>query len=352
MKFIHCADLHLESKMESNFSSQLASERRRELLFTFKRLLEYANETHADGVLIAGDMFDRNVTVRTLKSVLSYLQGTACPVYYLCGNHDDHNLSDLVTLPENCFTFGEGWTSYRLGDVVVTSTEAFGDDAVSSLSLNADDCNIVMLHGQIADQNDKYAIRLSSLQNKNIDYLALGHIHSYAEGKLDERGTYAYSGCIEGRGFDECGEKGFVELTVEGKKITKKFVPFASLTLHEVEVPLSVHINTPYAVENAMEQKLASIPKTDMVKVVFSGQRDPDFKFDPVYYEDSLRGRFRFSKVKDRSRLAIFADDYKNDVSLKGEFVRLVRASKLSPEDQDRVLECGIRALRGEEVDG
>ena len=33
-------------------------------------------------------------------------------------------------------------------------------------------------------------------------------IHKYKKEKLDNRGVYCYSGCLEGRGFDECGEKG------------------------------------------------------------------------------------------------------------------------------------------------
>jgi exonuclease SbcD len=47
-------------------------------------------------------------------------------------------------------------------------------------------------------------ISLKELKNKAIDYLALGHIHSYKMEQLDSRGVYCYPGCLEGRGFDEC----------------------------------------------------------------------------------------------------------------------------------------------------
>ena len=53
-------------------------------------------------------------------------------------------------------------------------------------------------------------IEVYELKNKNIDYLALGHVHKYKMEKLDNRGIYCYSGCLEGRGFDECGDKGCV----------------------------------------------------------------------------------------------------------------------------------------------
>ena len=44
MKIIHCADLHLDSKMESNLDREAASMRRDELLDTFERMVTYAAE--------------------------------------------------------------------------------------------------------------------------------------------------------------------------------------------------------------------------------------------------------------------------------------------------------------------
>ena len=76
-----------------------------------------------------------------------------------------------------------------------------------TLSLDADQCNIVVLHGQESEYSarDKAEIiHLTALKNKGIDYLALGHIHSYKQERLDARGVYCYPGCLEGRGFDEC----------------------------------------------------------------------------------------------------------------------------------------------------
>ena len=47
---------------------------------------------------------------------------------------------------------------------------------------------------------------------------AIFEISSYSTGEIDERGKYAYSGCLEGRGFDETGDKGFVLIDVNDKK--------------------------------------------------------------------------------------------------------------------------------------
>ena len=73
------------------------------------------------------------------------------------------------------------------------------------------------LHGQLAKYKPKdhvEVINLGELRNKSIDYLALGHVHSYEEGQLLPRGVYCYPGCLEGRGFDETGEHGFVLLDI------------------------------------------------------------------------------------------------------------------------------------------
>ena len=42
--------------------------------------------------------------------------------------------------------------------------------------------------------------------------------------------------------------------------------------------------------------------------------------------------------------------DYEKDVSLKGEFVRLVMASDVSEEDKVKIIRTGLEALTGEEV--
>ena len=58
MKIIHCADLHLDSKMETNFSTEQAKERRYEILATFEGMVKYAIDNDVKVILIAGDMFD------------------------------------------------------------------------------------------------------------------------------------------------------------------------------------------------------------------------------------------------------------------------------------------------------
>ena len=243
MKIIHCSDLHLDSKMETNLDKEKARERKNEILITFEKMVEYAKENEVKIIIIAGDMFDKkNVSVKAKKIVKNAIEThPEIDFIYLKGNHDEGSLlTEEDDVPNNLKTFtDENWTSYQYGDIVITGIE-FGSknnyDIYNSLILEKNKTNIVIMHGQETETNTKdkaEVINLKQLKNKNIDYLALGHIHKYKQEKLDNRGIYCYSGCLEGRGFDECGEKGFVLLNVEDKKIETKFIPFAQRTLYE-----------------------------------------------------------------------------------------------------------------------
>ena len=256
MKIIHCSDLHLDSKMESNLDSKKAKERRDEILITYQNMVKYATENGVKIILIAGDMFDKkNITVKARNIVLDSINShPEIDFVYLKGNHDETGfISELENIPSNLKLFNSNkWTTYEYGDIAISGIE-FGDvgdyEIYGSLILNKNNINIVVLHGQETqyDKKDKTEIiNLKSLKNKNIDYLALGHIHKFKQEKLDKRGVYCYSGCLEGRGFDECGEKGFVLLDIDekDKKIETKFIPFASRTLYEIEVDVSDTLTT------------------------------------------------------------------------------------------------------------
>ncbi|MDD6608684.1 MAG: hypothetical protein PUE97_03070 [Subdoligranulum variabile] len=54
--------------------------------------------------------------------------------------------------------------------------------------------------------------------------------------------------------------------------------------------------------------------------------------------------------MKDQTHLAINPEDYKHDISLKGEFIRLVLGSDASEEDKAAIIRTGMQALMGEEI--
>ena len=92
---------------------------------------------------------------------------------------------------------------------------------------------------ELKNKKEEYLSKI--IKDKNIDYLALGHIHAYKHEQLDARASYCYPGCLEGRGFDEVGEHGFVLLDVneEDGTYSHESVPFAKRKLYAVSVDVT-----------------------------------------------------------------------------------------------------------------
>ena len=209
--------------------------------------------------------------------------------------------------------------------------------------------NIVTLHGQVGVVSGVDQVNISKLKNKGIDYLALGHIHTYDEQTLDGKGIYCYSGCLEGRGFDECGPKGFVLLTVDSNRIQHEFVPFSRRQLHRVLVDIT-GLTKNSEIGQKMKRAAQNISSDDMVEFVLSGGVDPMANIALSYLQNLAKSNFFFVKVKDETRMTINPENYKNDISLKGEFIRLTLSCDASEEDKVAIIRTGMQALMGEEI--
>ncbi len=353
MKMIHCADLHLDSVMESNLSAQQAKERREELFATFAAMVDYAKSHEVSVIIIAGDMFDtKNSQLRIKRRVRDLISAAEnIDFLYLKGNHDNSDFLAGEEKPKNLKFFGQEWTRYTYGNTDIVGCESCAD-IYSSLLLEQEKINIVVLHGQETAGNitGEGVINIPALANRSINYLALGHIHSYKCGRIDERGIYCYCGCPEGRGFDECGEKGFVLLDVSENGVKHEFIPFAKRTLHTVDVILEGAL-TNTEITECIDSAVADIPSKDLVKIVLQGEVDEQTDIDTVYIQQQYEPKFYFIKVYDRTVLSIDYESYRNDVSLKGEFVRLVSAQKMEETRKKEIILTGLRALAGREID-
>lgn len=365
MKLIHCADLHLDSKLNANLDKESAKKRKGEILHTFERMVAYASDHDISAILIAGDMFDtKNISAAARNTVLHNIDTHPDIVfYYLKGNHDNNNfLSELEGIPDNLKMFDSQWTTYTEADgkITISGIELTSENANSayiSLILDPGKFNIVMLHGQESESsaNDKAEIiNLKSLKNKGIDYLALGHIHSYKKEQLDARGTYCYSGCLEGRGFDECGEHGFVVIDIDENtgKYAHEFIPFAQRNLYTIDIDVTACGTTAEMISKAKSDlEAAGYSKDSLVKIVLKGMLDVECEKDIAYFTSAFTNYFYFVKVYDETTLKIDINDYMLDASLKGEYVRQVMADdSISDEDKKIIIRYGLQAIAGEEI--
>lgn len=355
MRFIHCADLHLGSKI--NLPLEISRAVKEENFRSFERLCEYAEKSKVTAVIICGDSFDldRVSTATIRRALFAISKAKDVDFLFLTGNHDRNTLSSSdVNFPSNLKFFGEEWTKFSYGNVDIHGVSFNGkNDAYvyDFINLDQDKINIVAMHGEVVGykSNEKAEIiSIPRLKNKGIDYLALGHVHSYVQESLDLRGVYSYSGCLQGRGFDELDQKGFVQLEIEDNKVLSKFTPFSLRNFYEHKIDLSNYVDYFAFREDLKKELLKCYDKNSLIKVTVEGEMDENFDFDEQGLIDYLSYDFFYVKIKNKTTLKISLKDYELDKSMKGEFVRTVFNSDLSEEDKQAVILLGLKALKGE----
>lgn len=353
MKLIHTADLHLGSKMESKFPPEKARQRRTELRDSFARMVERAKELDAKIVLIAGDAFDTDPATPADRAFFFDTVAANPDLTFLLlrGNHDA-TVTPTSECP-NLVTFGDAWTVYQKDEVGIAGIEITKENCASlydDYSPVPDKVNIAVLHGKIGSSPAPNTVVLSRLADRGIDYLALGDYHARQEGKLDAHGAWAYPGSPEGRGFDEPGEKGFLLLTVEDGSITTEFIPHACRTLHEIDCDISSSDGVVGATEIARDA-IAGIPERDPIRLNLVGAVNFDRTDLAEDIEMRLGGKRFFVSVKDKTSAALDFDAIRDELSLRGEFLRLLEDKGLPAEDSDAILSLGLRALSGQKID-
>ncbi len=355
MKIIHTSDLHIDSPLTARLSRDKIKERRAELVANLSRLAEEGRRIGASVIIIAGDLFDSADASRRALRAFSDMICEYRDIHFvvLPGNHDSELLArEKLAEAENLHVFERDMlTTFALGDVTFTGICPNHPGMLDGLELDESSKNILILHGELRDRTgaDGESIGARELVEKNIDYVALGHYHTYAAHTLDRRTSAVYSGTPEGRGFDECGDCGYVVIDTDGEQVSHKFVKFARRSMRIVPVPLD-GLTRPYDILERTEAALADIPRSDLVRVELCGSYMPELWKNEAQICERFGDRFYHFELKDTSRISVDPEDYKYDKTLKGEFIRLVYADEsLDEETKHKVVECGVFALMGEE---
>lgn len=242
MKFLHAADLHIDSPLrglDGATDAPLARIRSAPRA-AFEALVRLAHEEAVDFVILAGDVTDgawRDMgTASFFNAQLKVL--APIPVYVKRGNHDAEAnlLGNLPALP-NVFTFSSRRpeTFHVDGLPVALHGQSYAKRAVhEDISANypapeTGMLNIGVLHTGLGgyDGHEPYApCSLSALIARGYDYWALGHIHMREE--LNQDPLVIYPGNLQGRHIREIGPKGCY--IVEGEKGALR------ATFHELDV--------------------------------------------------------------------------------------------------------------------
>ena len=358
IKFIHTADLHLDSRLTALSDSLKAKTRRNELLTCFRDIVIFAENNGVSGILIAGDLFESaNVSVKVKKEVIAIFEKYKnIKFVVLNGNHDSNSLADFRKdeLPSNVIVFGK-----KLCHTVIEGVNVFGQEIDDSFSVGMlpifekDKMNILMLHGDLSKTDatkNLSNINISKLRDKNIDYLALGHYHTFREERIDSRGVAIYCGIPEPRGFDECGDKGFVLIEIEQIGVKYSFVPFNTRSFHEIFVDVS-NAETSVELCEVIKRKLEKVDSKDAVKIVLTGNINEDNQIDAFAAQKEFESKYFFVKVHNKTKIRFELDTKGSELSLKNEFRKVVNIMKESDEIKNDILCMGFAALKGLEVD-
>ena len=242
MKILHTADWHLDSPLQG------AEALRSELATIPGKIFDICRQEKCDLVLIAGDVFDGAYTPYTYQILRDVLQAMAVPVFITPGNHDFNGTDspwNKELWPENVHIFkSAAITSVALPEL---------DLRVFGAGFEAMDCQ-PLLSGFRAERPEKYAIGIfhsdatqpnstynpitrQMVENSDLDYLALGHIHKADQFRAGKT-LCAWPGCPMGRGYDEEGEKG-VYIVELNETVTTRFVPLDTPRFYDLQAEVS-----------------------------------------------------------------------------------------------------------------
>ncbi len=235
-KFIHTADIHLDSPLKGLESHEDApvEEIRGATRRAFDNLIDLAIDEAVDFILIAGDLYDGDWkdynTGLFFAGRMGKLEREGIRVFIVSGNHDAAGqITRTMPLPDNVTLFSPRKPiSVKLDDFgVVIHGQSYASRAVTANLAagyplgESGFFNIGLLHTSLtgrAGHEDYAPCTLDDLRSKGYDYWALGHVHKREI--VSEDPPVLFPGNIQGRHIRETGPKGATLVTVEDGRIT------------------------------------------------------------------------------------------------------------------------------------
>jgi exonuclease SbcD len=232
-RFVHAADIHLDSPLrslalrDSDLADLIGNATRR----AFVRVVDLCLDEQVDALLLAGDLYDGDQTsmktARFLAEQLRRLHEAGIRVFVIRGNHDAlSRITKELTLPETVKLFGG-----RAEAIAIERGSGQFPVAIHGLSFAQPHApesligkyrppvegavNIGLMHTSLAGAagHDLYApCSLADLQGTGFRYWALGHIHkrSVVEGGC----AIVMPGMPQGRDINEVGAKSVTLVTI------------------------------------------------------------------------------------------------------------------------------------------
>lgn len=236
-KFIHAADVHLDSPLRglSKHETAPAELLRNACRKAFENLVDLAIEEKVAFVLLAGDLYDGDwkdfSTGIFLSRQMGRLGKNGISVFAVAGNHDAANrMTKALDHPANMRLFSSRKVETQKLETcgVAIHGRSFGTQHVDKnlaaefVSAQKGMFNIGLLHTSLDGRagHAPYApCTLDDLRSKGYQYWALGHVHK--QEFVSEDPHVVFPGCIQGRHIRETGAKGCVLVTVADGSVSE-----------------------------------------------------------------------------------------------------------------------------------
>lgn len=369
IKIFHTGDFHLDSPFSACDVKQ-SDIRRAELRNSFSASLMKAKADGCDLVLIAGDLFDCGyVTAETVKMTFIAIEKCALPVVVTPGNHDPferNGIYDRLEKPENLFVFSSNELSRLDFNEIGVSVHgyAFTSDRLDvspvtpeKIDLHPTNANVLLAHGDIYSPISKYApISPSVIEASGFDYVALGHIHKAEVPTRMGRALVSYCGFPEGRGFDELGFGGAIEVTIDR---TTNAVSTERVTLssrrYMIESVDVTGAGSSRDLVSAIERFVSEsgFGKETSLRIFLTGAVSPDTSFELPIDAESLG--LSMLEIENRTSPVYDAVLLESDISLRGALYRQLLPALRSADSRERAvaseaLRIGLAALDGKQI--
>lgn len=360
MKLVVFADLHLDSAFAwAGVNGELARRRRDALRETLLNIAQLARDERADALLCAGDLYEHDRPSPDIERFLEQTFARLHPmhVFLAPGNHDwygpqSHYRRTEWTDNVHVFrdprltpvTLTDGLTLWGAAHCAPTGTEGF----LSDFRVDRSGVHLGLFHGSerswLTEQGNGKSLHApfdaEEITRSGLRHAFVGHYHRPRDVE-----THTYPGNPDPLAFGEDGERGAVVATVlPDGSIERRRQRVAVTEVHDLVVDLTGCSTRQTARERV---GAAAAGKTGLARVTLVGDLAPELDLRPAELEDAAPGLARVAVRMGAVRPGYDLATIGEEPTVRGQFVRDVRAAQLDEETRRRVLLTGLRALDG-----
>ncbi len=308
MRFLHTADWQIG--MKAAHVGAVGSKIREERLRAAQRVMQLATKHEAEFIVVAGDTFEDNAVDRILvQKIADILATSQVPVYLIAGNHDPISPGSVWEHPawERC---GSKVHILRTRDPVeipggmlfpAPLTEKYStlNPTASINAHGATGITIGLAHGTvqgIQQETLDYPIPRDAPQRCGLDYLAIGHWHSYsAFPGSDGVARLAYSGTHETTKFGERDSGQVLLVEISAPRAAPKITPLRSGGFQWSVIERTIH--EPADIQRIIEEIEAwPEPSQALIDLRLQGLLTPAIHPELRRLEELVAARFCYAR--------------------------------------------------------